>query len=67
MNHSVHEKFPITDSYKAVQQAFMVLMMAAGIDGGDKFCCGGKIDDEENDTDRYRRCVYHKKISGRRL
>ena len=33
MNHSVHEKFPITDSYKAVQQAFMVLMMAAGIDG----------------------------------
>ena len=33
MNHSIHEKFPITGSYKAIQQAFMVLMMAAGIDG----------------------------------
>lgn len=33
MNHSIHEKFPITGAYKAVQQAFMVLMMAAGIDG----------------------------------
>ena len=32
-NHSIHEKFPITGSYKAIQQAFMVLMMAAGIDG----------------------------------
>lgn len=33
MNHSIHEKFPIEGAYKAVQQAFMVLMMAAGIDG----------------------------------
>ena len=33
MNHSIHEKFPITGAYKAIQQAFMVLMMAAGIDG----------------------------------
>lgn len=33
MNHSIHEKFPIAGAYKAVQQAFMVLMMAAGIDG----------------------------------
>ena len=76
MNHSVHEKFPITDSYKAVQQAFMVLMMAAGIDGETNSVVEemksmayriAVVDDEENDTDRYRRCVYHKKISGRRL
>ena len=33
MNHSIHEKFPVAGAYKAVQQAFMVLMMAAGIDG----------------------------------
>lgn len=33
LNHSIHEKFPVVDAYKAVQQAFMVLMMAAGIDG----------------------------------
>ena len=33
MNHSVHEKFPIEGAYKAIQQAFMVLMMAAGIEG----------------------------------
>ena len=42
MNHSVHEKFPITDSYKAVQQAFMVLMMAAGIDGETNSVVEGK-------------------------
>lgn len=33
MNHSICEKFPIEGAYKAVQQAFMVLMMAAGIEG----------------------------------
>ena len=33
MNHSVQEKFPIEGAYKAIQQAFMVLMMAAGIEG----------------------------------
>lgn len=33
MNHSIHERFPVGGAYKAVQQAFMVLMMAAGIDG----------------------------------
>ena len=33
MNHSIHEKFPINGAYKAIQQAFMVLMMAAGIAG----------------------------------
>lgn len=33
MNHSIHEKFPIEGAYKAIQQAFMVLMMAAGIEG----------------------------------
>ena len=42
MNHSVHEKFPITDSNKAVQQAFMVLMMAAGIDGETNSVVEGK-------------------------
>lgn len=34
MNHSIHEKFPVTGAYKAVQQAFLVLMMAAGIENG---------------------------------
>lgn len=33
MNHSIHEKFPMEGAYKAIQQAFMVLVMAAGIDG----------------------------------
>lgn len=34
MNHSVHEKFPIHGSYKAVQQVLMMLLMAAGVEGG---------------------------------
>lgn len=33
MNHSVNEKFPVKGAYLAVQQAFLVLMMAAGMDG----------------------------------
>lgn len=33
MNHSIYEKFPLEGAYKAIQQAFMVLIMAAGIDG----------------------------------
>ena len=33
LNHSIHEKFPVNGAYMAVQQVFMVLMMAAGIDG----------------------------------
>lgn len=33
MNHSVQEKFPIAGAYKAVQQAFLVLVLAAGIEG----------------------------------
>ncbi|WP_312431986.1 M20/M25/M40 family metallo-hydrolase [Lacrimispora sp.] len=32
-NHSINERFPIKEAYKAVQQVFMVLLMAAGIQG----------------------------------
>ena len=32
-NHSLDEKYPIAGAYKAVQQAALVLLMAAGIDG----------------------------------
>ncbi len=33
LNHSIHEKFPMAGSYKAVQQAFMMLVTACGIEG----------------------------------
>lgn len=32
-NHSINERFPVEGAYKAVQQVFMVLLMAAGIPG----------------------------------
>jgi len=32
-NHSIYEKYPLNGAYMAIQQVFMVLMMAAGIDG----------------------------------
>ena len=33
MNHSINERFSINGAYMAVQQAFMVLLMAAGVCG----------------------------------
>ncbi|HIU42766.1 MAG TPA: M20/M25/M40 family metallo-hydrolase [Candidatus Ventrousia excrementavium] len=32
-NHSLDERYPVAGAYKAVQQALLVLLMAAGVDG----------------------------------